>query len=67
MASIDPRYVLSDVVTSGAGGYRVRTDGLSGYLIPKTGTQPTPEEIHERRRGIAYTKSPFAYLFRRVA
>ncbi len=67
MASIDPRYELCGVVTSRAGEYRVRTDGLSGYLIPKAGAQPTPETLRERGRGIAYTKSPFAYLFRRVA
>lgn len=65
MASIDPRYELSGVVTSRSGNYRVRTDALDTYLIPKTVTTITRELLHKRGRGIAYTKSPFAYLFTR--
>lgn len=67
MASIDPRYELCGVVTASSGAYRVRNDGLADYLIPKSGTLPTPDMLHELGRGIAYTKSPFGYLFRRVA
>jgi len=67
MASIDPRYELSGVVTSRSGNYRVRTDGLDTYLIPKTKVPITPELVQERGRGIPYTKSPFAYLFTRIA
>jgi len=66
MASIDPRYTLSGVVVSRSGGYRVRTDSLNSYLQPKTGSAITPEMLHRRRRGIPYTKSPFAYLFTRT-
>jgi len=66
MASIDPRYELCGVVTSRAGDYRVRTEGLGDYLIPKKQVELSPEILRERGRGIAYTKSPFAYLFRRV-
>jgi len=66
MASIDPRYELSGVVTSRKGNYRARTDGLDSYLIPKTSAPITPALLHERGRGIPYTKSPFAYLFTRT-
>ena len=66
MASIDPRYELAGVVTSVSGNYRVRTEGLDGYLIPKAPVDLSPEMLHERGRGVAYTKSPYAYLFRRV-
>ena len=66
MASIDPRYELTGVVTSVAGDYRVRTESLDGYLVPKKSVDLSPEMLHERGRGVAYTKSPFAYLFRRV-
>ncbi|GMQ99118.1 MAG: hypothetical protein BMS9Abin17_1673 [Acidimicrobiia bacterium] len=66
MASIDPRYELSGVVTSRSGSYRVRTDGLDTYLIPKTMARITPALLHERGRGIPYTRSPFAYLFTRT-
>jgi hypothetical protein len=66
LASIDPRYELSGVVTSRSGDYRVRADNLHTYLIPKTAVSITPQSIHERGRGISYTKSPFAYLFTRT-
>ena len=66
MASIDPRYELSGVVTSRSGDYRVRTDSLDTYLIPKTAKNVTPALVHERGRGIPYTKSSFAYLFTRT-
>lgn len=67
MASIDPRYELAGVVTSQSGDYRVRTDRLDTYLIPTTAVNVTPQSLHERGRGIAYTKSPFAYLFTRTS
>ena len=66
MASIDPRYELAGVVKSRSGDYRVKSEELGGYLIPKAQVPLSPEMLHERGRGIAYTRSPFAYLFRRV-
>ena len=66
MASIDPRYEIAGVVTSASNRYRVRTSNLDGYLIPKKPQTITADLLHELRRGVAYTKSPFAYLFRRV-
>ena len=66
MASIDPRYELAGVVTSRAGDYRVSTKDLDTYLHPKLDVTPTPALLHTTGRGIAYTRSPFAYLFRRV-
>lgn len=68
-ASIDPRYELAGVVTTRAGGtYGVRTTALDGHLVPKNpGLVLTDAMIHERGRGIAYTRSAFAYLFRRVS
>lgn len=66
MASLDPRYRLTGVVTSRSGSYRVSTDQLDSYLIPKKPVEVTPDLLHEMGRGIAYTKSPFAYLFSRA-
>jgi hypothetical protein len=66
MASIDPRYELTGIVTSRSGEYRVRTDTLDSYLISKAAATVTPQLLHERGRGIAYTKSSFAYLFTRT-
>lgn len=63
MASIDPRYRLAAAVSSRSGEYAITETNLSSYLIPKRPTKVTPELLHETGRGIAYTKSPFAYLF----
>lgn len=60
MASIDPRYKLSGVVISRSGNYQVDTANLETYLI-------TRESLRQSQRGIGYTKSPFAYLFTRIA
>ena len=66
MASLDPRYELAAVVNSRSGSYQVSTDSLDTYLQPKKETSLTPDLIRDRQRGIAYTKSPVAYLFRRI-
>lgn len=66
MASIDPRYELSGAVVARAGTFRVETADLSGYLVPKRDVEVTREGLHRTGRGVAYTRSPFAYLFRRV-
>lgn len=67
MASIDSRLELCGVVRSRSGQYRVSTDALDSYLVPRKPIEITAAMLHERGRGIAYTKSPFAYLFRRIA
>jgi hypothetical protein len=66
MASIDPPYRLSGVLTSGVDSYAVNLDDLDAYLIPKRDIELNKERLHRLGRGIAYTTSPFAYLFQRV-
>ena len=66
MASIDPRYRLVGVIESRSGNYRIKTTDLDSYLVPKSEIEITPAMLHERGRGIAYTRSPFGYLFQRV-
>jgi hypothetical protein len=66
MASIDPRYRLISVIQSRSGNYRIKTTELDSYLVTKSAIAITPAMLHERGRGIAYTRSPFAYLFKRV-
>lgn len=66
MASIDPRYRLSGVVLARDGDYRVSTDGLDAYLVPKKAQEITAEALHKSGRGIGYTRPAFAYLFQRV-
>jgi len=67
MASIDPRYELVAVVRLGSGTYQVSDKAIDSYLIPKREVRITRQTLHESNRGIGYTKSPFAYLFRRVS
>jgi len=67
MASIDPRYALAGVIDARDGRYRVSTSDLDTYLIPKKQQLVTVETLHETGRGVGYTKSPFAYLFNRIA
>ena len=67
MASLDPRYRLHAVVTSGSGNYAVDTRNLDTYLVPKRDIAVTRASLHDSGRGVAYTRSPFAYLFERVA
>ena len=66
MASLDDRYELVAVVNARDGKYRVSADKLDSYLVPKKPQTITVERLHELGRGIAYTKSPFAYVFQRV-
>ena len=66
MASIDDRFELAAVVESHSGDYRVRTANLDAYLVPRKPVDLTPAYLHELGRGIRYTRSPFAYLFRRT-
>lgn len=66
MASIDQRYELFGVVTSRNSQYRVSRSSLDAYLVPKKPVSVTTELLHQTCRGVAYTKSPFAYLFKRV-
>ncbi len=67
MASIDRRYEPAGVVASRSGNYRIRTDNLGTYMVPRSPLEISSAVLHDRGRGISYTKSPFAYLFRRVA
>ena len=67
MASIDDRYRLSGVVHHRDGRYSIAEHDLDTYLVPKKPVELTAELLHRTRRGIAYTTSPFAYLFERTS
>lgn len=67
IASIDERYELSAAVMSRDGGYRITTQNLDRFLVPKKPAPISRETIHASGRGIGYTHPAFAYLFRRVA
>jgi hypothetical protein len=48
------------------GAYSVKTTDLDTYLIPKHPKSLDIDKIRSTCRGVAYTKSAFAYLFQRV-
>lgn len=66
LASLDHRYALSGVVQSRSGAYSVSVADLDTYLAPEKPDQVTRELVHRTGRGVAYTRSAFAYLFLRV-
>lgn len=67
LASIDPRYQLCGVVLARSGNYRISTDDLDSYFVPKKPLTVTRAAVLELGTGIGYTRSAFAYLFRRVS
>ena len=66
MASIDPRYRLSGVITARSGDYRLRSTDLDAHLIPRKPVTLTKAALHESGRAVAYAKPAFAYLFTRI-
>lgn len=66
MASIDPRYELSAVITSRSGRYSLSSRNLGAYFVPKQEVDVTADHLHDTGRGVPYTKSPFAYIFERI-
>ena len=46
------------------GTYRLDAERLDAYLVPKRPEAADPDEIRRTGRGIAYTRSAFAYLYR---
>lgn len=64
IAALDGRYALTAVVQSQAGGYRLVSDDLGRFLQPRNPDRATVEHVRRTGRGIAYTRSPFAYVFR---
>jgi len=66
MTSLNAEYTLAAVIKSRSGRYAITCTDLDGYLIPKKPATITAEQLQATGRGIAYTRSPFAYLFRRT-
>jgi hypothetical protein len=66
MASISPQYSLAAVVNARSGTYAITARDVGSHLVPKRPTTITPEVLRRSGRGIAYTRSPFAYLFQRA-
>ncbi len=63
LAALDPSWALVAAVHYPDGRYRLATDDLESYLVPKRPEAADAESIRSSGRGIGYTRSAFAYLF----
>jgi len=63
LAALDPSLRLTAVIHHRDGHYRLVADGLEDYLVPKRPETADADRIRSSGRGIAYTRSAFAYLF----
>jgi SAM-dependent methyltransferase len=63
LAALDDALRLVAVVEHREGRYRLVVDGLGGYLVPKRPESASADRIRVSGRGIAYTRTAFAYLF----
>ena len=63
LAALAPSLHLVGAVHHRDGRYRLVTDRLDEYLVPKRQHEADPERIRSTGRGIAYTRPAFAYLF----
>ncbi len=64
LAALGDRYELEAAVAARAGDYRVSRADLDTYLIPQNPSDATALHIRRTGRGIAYTRSAFAYVFK---
>ena len=63
MAALNPEYRLVAVLKWESGQFTVHREELDSYLQPKQPGSVSAPTLRTSQRGIAYTKTPFAYLF----
>ena len=63
LAALDPTVRLVATVHHRDGRYRVVTDRLDRYLVPKRPEKVDADQIRASGRGVAYTCTAFAYVF----
>ncbi|MER3389736.1 MAG: hypothetical protein RJQ01_06850 [Microcella sp.] len=63
VAALDPDLELVAAVHHRDGRYRIERAELDAYLHPKSAVPVDAESIRRSGRGVAYTKTAFAYVF----
>jgi len=63
LAALEPGVHLVAAAHHANGRYRLATEGLGEYLISKRADAADGERIRSSGRGIACTRSAFAYVF----
>jgi len=67
MASVDKDYEFIGVINRGIDGkYKFSDKNLDTYFIPKKPVKITKKYLKEIQKGIEYTKSVRAYIFKRI-
>ena len=66
VAAIDKDYQLVAVFLLRNGKHKIKKADLDNYFVPKSSVQLTKEYLMQLQKGIGYTKSGRAYLFRRI-
>lgn len=66
VAAIDKEYQLVAVFSLRNGKYKIKKTDLDSYFVPKSSIQLTKEYLMQLQKGIGYTKSSGAYLFRKI-
>mgnify|MGYP000026062657 CR=1 FL=1 len=67
MTSLDTDFELIAIYNRRADEkFSISEKNLANYLIPKNGIQPTKEKLLKSMQGIAYTKSPSGYIFKKI-
>lgn len=64
IAALDPRLSLIAAVQADGAQFRLDTDALDRYLIPKKPEHADLDRIRSQGRGIGFTRTAFAYVFR---
>lgn len=66
LAALDPTLRLAAVAQHRSGRFRLVTEELEEYLVPKRPVEADADRIRSTGRGIAYTRTAFAYLYQRT-
>lgn len=66
LAALDPALSLVAVAHQRDGRFMLTSDRLSEFLVPRRPEQADAGRIRSSGRGIAYTRTAFAYLFQRL-
>ena len=66
MASIDNDYRFIGVLNKRQNKFALSEKNLELYFIPKKPREITREYLEKTNRGFGYTKTPSAYIFRRI-
>lgn len=66
MARLDPDYEFLGAVNQRSGTFRLVEQDLASFFVPKLDQTVSREQLERTRRGVAYTRRAFAYVFRQV-